>query len=64
MDPYLERYWPDVHLALVAEARRVLNRALPEGSLHELMYGVPGQIRVATNQSPRELFGLLTTRTV
>lgn len=29
MDPYLERHWRDVHLALIAEARRHLNQTLP-----------------------------------
>lgn len=29
MDPYLERYWRDVHLALIAETRRHLNQMLP-----------------------------------
>jgi len=31
MDPYLEPHWLDVHSALVAEARRTLNRVLPTG---------------------------------
>lgn len=31
MDPYLEPHWPDVHTALISEARRALNRALPKG---------------------------------
>ena len=31
MDPYLEAHWLDVHTAFVAEARRVLNRLLPQG---------------------------------
>ena len=31
MDPYLEPHWLDVHTALVAEARRDLNRSLPKG---------------------------------
>ncbi|HXE54615.1 MAG TPA: DUF4058 family protein, partial [Tepidisphaeraceae bacterium] len=31
MDPYLERHWLDVHTALVADARRALNRLLPAG---------------------------------
>jgi hypothetical protein len=31
MDPYLERHWPDVHSALIAEARRSLNKTLPAG---------------------------------
>jgi hypothetical protein len=31
MDPYLEPHWLDVHSALVAEARRVLNHILPAG---------------------------------
>lgn len=31
MDPYLEPNWLDVHTALVAEARRSLNRTLPRG---------------------------------
>jgi hypothetical protein len=31
MDPYLEPHWLDVHGALIAEARRVLNRLLPAG---------------------------------
>lgn len=31
MDPYLEPHWLDVHTALVGEARRALNRVLPEG---------------------------------
>ena len=30
MDPYLERHWSDVHLTLVAESRRDLNRVLPD----------------------------------
>jgi hypothetical protein len=29
MDPYLERHWRDVHLPLIAEARRALNHTLP-----------------------------------
>jgi hypothetical protein len=29
MDPYLERHWRDVHLALIAETRRHLNQTLP-----------------------------------
>jgi hypothetical protein len=29
MDPYLERHWRDVHLSLIAEARRHLNQTLP-----------------------------------
>lgn len=31
MDPYLEPHWLDVHTALIGEARRDLNRLLPEG---------------------------------
>lgn len=31
MDPYLEPHWLDVYTALVAEARRALNRLLPQG---------------------------------
>ncbi|HYE16865.1 MAG TPA: DUF4058 family protein, partial [Tepidisphaeraceae bacterium] len=31
MDPYLEPHWRDVHAALIAETRRVLNRTLPAG---------------------------------
>jgi hypothetical protein len=31
MDPYLERSWLDVHTSLIGEARRHLNRSLPEG---------------------------------
>jgi hypothetical protein len=31
MDPYLEPHWLDVHTALVGEARRFLNAALPDG---------------------------------
>ena len=31
MDPYLEPHWPDVHLSLIAEGRRALNRSLPAG---------------------------------
>ena len=31
MDPYLESRWRDVHTALVASARTVLNEALPDG---------------------------------
>ncbi|HSU65960.1 MAG TPA: DUF4058 family protein [Tepidisphaeraceae bacterium] len=31
MDPYLEPHWRDVHTALIAEARRALNRVLPAG---------------------------------
>jgi hypothetical protein len=31
MDPYLEPHWLDVHGALVAEARRALNKSLPPG---------------------------------
>lgn len=31
MDPYLERHWPDVHTALISEARRSLNYLLPKG---------------------------------
>ena len=31
MDPYLEPQWPDVHLALIAEGRRAINRQLPVG---------------------------------
>ncbi len=30
MDPYLERYWSDVHVSLVGEARNALNSILPE----------------------------------
>lgn len=33
MDPYLERYWSDVHLTLSAEARNQLNSRLPGGLL-------------------------------
>jgi hypothetical protein len=31
MDPYLEPHWLDVHGAMVAEARRALNKSLPRG---------------------------------
>ena len=31
MDPYLEPHWPDVHTALIGEARRALNQTLPPG---------------------------------
>jgi hypothetical protein len=31
MDPYLERHWLDVHTGLIGEARKHLNRVLPEG---------------------------------
>ena len=31
MDPYLERYWSDVHLTLSAESRNQLNSRLPPG---------------------------------
>jgi hypothetical protein len=31
MDPYLEPHWLDVRTALIGEARRALNRLLPEG---------------------------------
>jgi hypothetical protein len=31
MDPYLEMHWLDVHGALIAETRRLLNRSLPQG---------------------------------
>ena len=31
MDRCLEPHWRDVHTALIAEARRVLNRVLPRG---------------------------------
>ncbi len=31
MDPYVELQWPDVHLSLIAEGRRALNRSLPTG---------------------------------
>ena len=31
MDPYIEPHWLDVHTALIGDARRTLNRTLPEG---------------------------------
>ena len=31
MDPYIEPHWLDVHTALIGDARRTLNRMLPEG---------------------------------
>ena len=49
MDPYLEPHWLDVHTALIAEARRMLNRSLPAGLVaraEERIADEPGEERL------------------
>src|SRR4051794_29351723 len=58
MDPFIEKHWPDVHLALVAEARRILNREMPTGFVARIDFRpeaadsvITRHIRIADRQS-------------